>query len=319
MKQFLIKVLMFLVSCLIIISSLKFVSNKVIDSGNYFQIKSNSKCLILGNSHPECAFNDSIINGFCNFSVSGESYFYNYFKMRKILENNTHIKEVFIEFSNTQINNKQDDKIFSDMYLSARYPVYEPFFTLEDFILLLIKNRKVVLQAQSIALKENLLFLMSSQYNYLQYKKCGGFVSINTAKIDSLIKDTKLHPYFRTKRIEMSEISLKYLRKSIDYCKSKGVKVHFIRSPYHENHELLRYEKEFIYMKNNRFSDVDFLDFAKFPLSNDGFADYGHLNSRGSTVFSIFFNKLIQEGLLNKLNKQGFINSEMEKQNKSNY
>ena len=85
MKQFVIKVLAFLILSMIVIVSMILISNKIIDSGNYFKIDADNKYLILGNSHPECAFNDSIIKGFYNSSSSGDSYFYNYLKTKKLL------------------------------------------------------------------------------------------------------------------------------------------------------------------------------------------------------------------------------------------
>ena len=85
------------------------------------------------------------------------------------IENNKQIKDVFIEFSDTQINNKQDEKIFSDMYLNSRYPTYNAFFDFRDFFQLFLKNRKAVMQAQSVALKQNLIFLMSKNKEYFNF------------------------------------------------------------------------------------------------------------------------------------------------------
>jgi hypothetical protein len=51
-----------------------------------------------------------------------------------------------------------------------------------------------------------------------------------------------------------------------------------------------------------------FLDFADFPILNSEFGDLEHLNYRGAAKFSIWFNKLIESGLLQEPNKQLLIN-----------
>jgi len=56
------------------------------------------------------------------------------------------------------------------------------------------------------------------------------------------------------------------------------------------------------------FSSVEFLDFNKFPIADDGFADFGHLNYKGASKFSNWFNIMLNSGLLNTDKKQFLIN-----------
>jgi hypothetical protein len=59
---------------------------------------------------------------------------------------------------------------------------------------------------------------------------------------------------------------------------------------------------------------LEYLDFLKFPLKNAQFADPEHLNHKGAKVFSQWFNQLLKKGLLEKNNKQDFINEEIKAQ-----
>jgi len=61
-----------------------------------------------------------------------------------------------------------------------------------------------------------------------------------------------------------------------------------------------------------KFKDVDFLDFNNFPLNNEEFGDFEHLNYKGAKRFSLWFNELLEKGLLSMENKSEFIISEME-------
>ncbi len=64
-------------------------------------------------------------------------------------------------------------------------------------------------------------------------------------------------------------------------------------------------------MKNTKFSAVELLDFVDFPMPNNGFADDAHLNEFGAERYSTFFNYLLENGLLQKINKQKYIDSLM--------
>src|SRR5690554_8088243 len=80
-------------------ASLSFIERKYSD----FKLDEHPKYIVVGHSHPECAFNDSLIPELKNISHSGESYFYSYFKTKQVVQQNTSIEVVFIEFTNNQI------------------------------------------------------------------------------------------------------------------------------------------------------------------------------------------------------------------------
>jgi hypothetical protein len=60
------------------------------------------------------------------------------------------------------------------------------------------------------------------------------------------------------------------------------------------------------------FGDIEYLDFSKFPLSMEEYGDLEHLNEFGAKRFSIWFNKMIKDGLLEMDNKQKYINEEFD-------
>ena len=58
---------------------------KYINNEKYYAIPESVKNLIVGHSHSECSLNDSLILNTLNISKSAEPYFYNYFKIMKIV------------------------------------------------------------------------------------------------------------------------------------------------------------------------------------------------------------------------------------------
>jgi hypothetical protein len=66
-------------------------------------------------------------------------------------------------------------------------------------------------------------------------------------------------------------------------------------------------------IRKEKFSNIDFLDFNKFPLNDEDFADFGHLNYKGATKFSKWFNTMVNSGLLLNKNKQVLIDQSLSK------
>ena len=72
MKRFILQILVLLsIVSFIIFFILKF-SNDQIKKNAKFAINKNTKFIVVGDSHSECCFNDSLINNLQNFSSSGE-------------------------------------------------------------------------------------------------------------------------------------------------------------------------------------------------------------------------------------------------------
>jgi hypothetical protein len=76
-------------------------------------------------------------------------------------------------------------------------------------------------------------------------------------------------------------------------------RVFLIRSPQHPLYEYRNNETEFSLIRERSFGDVKFLDFNNFPIKNDEFADFGHLNFKGALKFSAYINQRIINGMLN--------------------
>ena len=306
MKRFLNKILVF---C----SFFCFLLIFIIVSNYYFstiKIVNNKHLLLIGHSHSECAFNDSLITELANYSRSGESYFYMFFKTKLLLDNNSQIDHVFIEFSNNQIDKHMDDWIWGNTYMIRSFPKYASLMNGVAFKLLWDNNSSCFFQCIVPWLKHDFKMITKGfEYNK---SEIGGYLYLMRDKTDSLLANfsANLQPFDDPRNISVKNIE--YLRKIIEYCKRKGVKVFLIRSPLHEKYTGFKNEGIFQNLLIEKFSDVEFLDFSKIPLANSEFGDLEHLNYKGAKIFSIWFASLINNGLLDKFNKQAFINEEIQ-------
>ena len=313
MKAFVKKTILFLLillgTVILIEASTCFLVNKNAD----FKLIGNPKYVVAGHSHPECAFNDSLISNFKNISRSGESYFYTYIKVKKILEQNNSIETVFIEYTNNQIIPEMDNWTWDEEFISDRYTKYSSFMSFNDHTLLIQNAPRAYLNGFLLSNTVKLSMVMSNDYDYTN--KIGGYMYLVRDKTDSILSNSSK----TTSKIEVnanmsnriSETNLLYLGKTIELIKKYGKKVILIRSPQHPKYT--GYENEVAYKEilSNRFGNVAYLDFSKFPVSNSDFGDLQHLNHKGAKLFSIWFDELIKSGLLLKNNKQEFINEKI--------
>ena len=215
MKSFLIKILVFACVFLVIVSIYILFINYSLNHHNYFKINSSTENVILGNSHPECALNDSLIPSFQNFAQGGEAYFYTLIKLKKISENNPQVKTVFVEFGNNDIKKEMDQWVWGTKYINARYPMYSAFMNMSEQSFLALKNPTAIATILPVMIKSNFLFLSGSKKDYLKQFNWGGYFFLNR-----FINDSSIHKYRldSTNEIVISYLSIFYLRKKSIKC-----------------------------------------------------------------------------------------------------
>ncbi len=291
---FLLLLLFFLVTTLVLV-----------ERNANFSIKTQPKYVIFGHSHPECAFNDSLILNFKNLAASGESYFYSYFKAKKVLEQNPSITTVFVEYTNNQIDSSVSAWIWDEKYISRSYKTYLPFMNIDDNWLLFRNNPVSVIKSFLLPRENGEAIIKNFDFS----ESLGGYNYRGKSKIDSLLNtEMQLDDCGETK---ISWCSIKYLDKIVDLCREHKKQIFFVRSPQHRNYNFKNNEGNFHRIRDSLFKDINFLDFNNFPLADVDYSDLEHLNYRGAKVFSKWFNNLLERGLLTGSPTQKLIDSEM--------
>ena len=302
MIKFILHTIIFVLLTTALLIGVIFSTNKLIVKKAQFVLAPNIDKLVLGHSHPECAFNDSLISNLKNQANSGESYFYTYFKLIQLLKQNKQIKTVFVEFSNNQLSGETDEWTWGKKYLPHRYKLYAPFMNADANYLLAKNNSRSFLNSLSVLLQFNFNVLKEGRFNYIN--RTGGYLplhkkyAINSIKTDAATTQT----------LVASGMNLLYLEKMIQTCKKEHVKMYLMRIPVHPSSKNLNNESAFLKILHEKFTDVNFLDFKDVPLPDDAFADAEHLNASGARTFSLFFNQLIKDHLFDRYNRQPHIN-----------
>ncbi|UOE51669.1 hypothetical protein MTO98_11330 [Mucilaginibacter sp. SMC90] len=212
------------------------------------------------------------------------------------LSQNPQISTVLVEFSNNQIATKMDDWTWGYTYMSNMFPQYASFMDVSDWEVLARHNSKYFMNCVGIAARTNLGRTFSFNYDFTG--KTGGYLKIDTDKHIRASDVANMKPQTMAGKDSISTVNIQYLRKIVDYCKSKHKNIFLIRSPQHPLYEYLDNEATFSSVRKQNFSDVEFLDFNNFPLNPDEFADLGHLNFKGASRYSAYINQRILNGML---------------------
>ena len=313
MKLFIRNLMLFTITCLIAFAILVTIEKAILNNMGQFKLSQKDKYIFMGHSHPQMDYDDKLIDSSVNLASSGEAYFYTYIKLKKILESNTDKKIVFVEFSNNNIISQMNKWIWNDVYIYDRYRLYWSYTPNAERKLLYSKNPEASILCDIKSVVTNVYYIFSLK-NIAKDERMGGYLHLNRDKTDSLLQASLLYAKSKPADMSISPINLMYLRKIIEMCKDKGVRVILIRSPLHPVYDEFKNEAKFKEVLNSEFNDVEFLDLRNFPMINSDYGDLEHLNYRGARKYSLFFNKLLKEGLLDSANKQKFINDQMERE-----
>lgn len=314
MKDFIKKTTVFLSLSILVIITLLVGSNYIIRSQASFKIDENISQVIIGHSHSECSVDDSILKNSINLSSSGESYFYNYQKLKKVIGDNKQINTVFIEFANSQVDSVMDDWTWGYEKMSYYLQYHSPFMDAEDFNVLLKHNSTDLLSCSSIATRKLIYRILTGDY-YLA-DEIGGYANAKLSKVDEMIANNEFNRTISESH-SLSEINIEYLRKMINFCKANNIKVFLLRSPQHPLYADLINEPVYQDVVKTQLSDVDLLDFDAMDFPNSNYLDLHHLNYKGATKFTTLLNDLIENDLLNSPNKQAIIDESIKAFNKN--
>jgi len=319
MKRFIIKLSFFSLSLIIPILLVVFGEFIIKNSEKFWKIPDDKDYIVLGHSHPECAFNDSLIQNLVNFGLSGEAYLYTYIKLKKLIESNEQLKTIFIECGTNNFLEVMERWTWDKEHLNYNLPRYFTLIDKSEIQLLRNKNCNPFL---SVTLKSYIKGIGHSYFNLIfnensvisKKRRYGGYLYLVRNEIDSLVivaQKSKINGNSNDVETKVSESNIIYFKKIQKLCKQNNITAYLIRTPVHKMYYNQQEEETYKSILKNEFSNSAFLDFKEFPLTNEEFGDFGHLNYKGAITFSKWFSELLCKGLLLTEKKQEFIDEEI--------
>lgn len=303
MKAALQKLALFSVILLVVLLLAAWAARRISGRESLYHFQASTDKMILGHSYTECGLNDSLIAHTINLSQGGESYFYSYLKLKKLLAANPQVKTVLVSYANNQIQERMDKWIWDDEHLDNKLPKYIQAMDVADYSFMLRKNPVGVFRAELIHIK-NTASAAVRPHDLFADHAIGGYLYLKRNKVDSLLKTDFLEKERKSIRMKVSKANVDYLKKIVELCRKHHVDVVFLRMPMRPDSPFAKNESQFDSIRKKDFADVALLDFKHYPTPAIECGDFEHFNHIGARKFSLFFNDLLSGGLLQSGNKQ---------------
>ena len=264
-----------ILSTILIFSYLNYINNKAI---NNFKVR-NKTTLFLGDSHIQQAINNNLIPNTLNLSQFSESYYFTYFKTKRILKANPSIKKIYLGFSFHNISSYFDDFIFGKYSkdIAAKY-----FFILP-------KNEKIrIINENSKNISTLITHTLINGFEISFFGKYDNkFDNVSSNEL-SMNKRLKQQFYELNKVRDFSFINIKYLVKIIELCKKHKIKLTLINTPLHTYYKH-RIPKVFLKKYNEIINhyNLEIINFNDLNLDNSCFVPDGdHVSIKGANIVS---------------------------------
>lgn len=253
---------------------LKFISKK--EKSNFF----------LGDSHIQKAIVDSLLPNSANISQSGESFYFTYFKLKKLFSLGININQLFLGFSYHSLSNYYEDFIEGE---NSKFVAPKYFFLLPN------KQKLWVLWSN----KNNLgLFVLNiikkglNEYNFIgQYKN-----EFGNTKTNIEITNKRLKLQYANGERDISELNSQYLFKIIQLCKKENIPITFIKTPL-SPYYLKQIPNKFVnyYNEKTRNFGIQMVDLQLLNLGDNYFIPDGdHVSREGAIKVTEYLNGVME-------------------------
>lgn len=260
-----------------------------------FEIPKNKTTLFIGDSHIQCAINDTILTNSYNFAQAGSGQFYTYLKLRKIIEENQQINKVVIGYSFIDIA-KSRDGWFNGDKIKYKLSPHLFLFSMGDFYDIMISNPKEVILNTYRVCMQGVNHIIIYWFSDIPLSSWGKFKTSQLNKLEEAKKNIQLEGNLKYNGTSVENI--RYLSKSYQYLLSKNIDIILLNTPVHPlyNEHLNAYVDRYFALTKELFPSAVLIDHSSFQLQNEFYLDLSHLNSKGAKTYSMFLlkNKLFQ-------------------------
>jgi hypothetical protein len=249
----------------------------------------------MGDSHVQYAVNDSLLPKSLNLANTGESFYFTYYKLLKVLEANKQLKQLYLGVSYHSLSSYYERFIWGD---HSEAIVQKYFFILpfKEKCRAMYWNRSHVFVFLKSIFKQGI-----NQLNE-NYSFSGNFFNdFNNTKAAEISEDKRLQFQFyddNAKLYPYSDLNLDYLKRIQDLCVKKNIQLCFLNTPLHgyyrekiPNNYLQKLNA--IVLENQ----IKMLDLSSLPLADSCYIPDGdHVSYQGATATSLVLKKLSETG-----------------------
>jgi len=282
MQKFIKNIGLFICAAILLIALLVVVTGLFAKSTFDFDIDRNKNILVLGNSHPECAINDSILPNYFNLAQGGSAYIYDYVKLRAVTKHNPQIDTLVIGYSYGDLKESMNRWITDEDKLDYKLRVYMFLLTPKDYLTLLKASPLNTLKYTPQTILHNI------QTKFKGFSYLGGFKSLKKHRLEKAKE--LLDPLTEKETKNYSKYQAEYLLKIYEFCESKNIKLILLNTPIHpilqKNQAPLK--ENYCRFAREKLPNALLIDHARISLDESAYRDLSHLHATGAKAYSKF-------------------------------
>lgn len=255
---------------------------------NNCDIDDSVDTLIIGDSHPMWSIDTSNFETIKNISLSAEGYIYTYYKLKHLLNHESHISHIYLGFSYHNLSGYYDHYI-SGIEFKHFIHQYLGVMNTNDFIQVFKNNPLDIFQISKNILQRGARSGLKMQCTlYGTFPESKKLEQYNTTQMQQRIQ----WQYYDNGQLRNpSESNIRYLDKIINLIKEKNIKLTIISTPLHQQYfELIPGEYKRIYQNYIRNNQLDLYNFNDLNLPDSYFLpDADHINYHGAVLTTAKF------------------------------
>ena len=273
---------------------------------NIFKLNTKIDTLIIGDSHMRSALDPEIIKNSKNIALDTENYLCTYYKLKKFVSFNSHIRKVILGFSTHNVSKNQSEALFFQEPTEKQ--IFKRYYQLLDFegkkrIVRLFSKYFIIsffkydLGIPIRVYKDDYFLknLFNRKIIESDFKFIGGYYRSEKSNVNMEDIPMKIKDYYYNDQMVYageSELNIEYLNKILDLCSKNGIKVYLYSTPVYSRYkEMIPYENilGFEDVKNKllkKYENVEYIDHTDYILEKNHFGDQDHVNAFGAKVVS---------------------------------
>lgn len=263
---------------------------------NRYKVDNHVTTAFIGDSHIEVSADDKIIKNSINLSQSSELYIYSYYKIKGLLKSNPSIKKIYLGFSYHNLSSYYYNVVFgkSGKSVSIRYFYILPH--LEQLDHLQRNNYQLSAYLKSVV-TTGTKNIIAGKHGYSFLGQYENPMVNSTAIPKSMDKRIRFQYYSNGKLDHFSDENIYYLKQIINFCKTNKIDLVLLNTPLHPYYKeripktyITKYKA---FIAENQLKTVDL---ENLELPDDCFMPDGdHVSQKGSTIVSNYLDTEIQQ------------------------
>lgn len=245
-----------------------------------WKLPSDIHTVFLGASQPNRGINPDFYVHSINLASPSERYMFTYLKLMKLLDVNSQIDTIFIQFAPTDVWEDADCKYYATNEMKYFIPRYVYFFSWEEFKI----YNSCMKSALNSFISKIYTGIPSNIHSYGKYEPI-------YRKFD---REKRYLPQMIQGNNDGNHVNINYLMKIVRLCKEAGCKLYFVYFPMFKAEDY--YDQEYYFhIYDKYFKDVELLNYRDLEIPDSLRYDEHHLNSDGAIWFTKFLYQSIHK------------------------